>query len=137
MIVSFHAKSLWVRLISLLVGFSYYCAKVFPSHSPSVLPHQVVLFVGVIVLLVVMQVAGQGVLAVFDRRTMPDERDRLIELKAARVASYVLATGVFFALGAGLLTSGNFVFTHILLGFWLLAQVVEIAAQLFHHQWGG
>ena len=43
----------------------------------------------------------------------------------------MLATGVFFALCAALLTQGNFVFTHVLLAFWVLAQLMQIGSQLF------
>ena len=31
---------------------------------------------------------------------------------------------------------GNFVFTHVLLGFWVLAQLVEIASQLVLYRRG-
>jgi hypothetical protein len=65
-----------------------------------------------------------------ERRAGEDERDRLIQLIGTRNAAYVLATGVFSALCAALLTKGNFVFIHVLLGAWVLAQVVEIVSQL-------
>ena len=83
-----------------------------------------------VALLVAFQVIGHIVIAIADRRTDSDERGRLIELKGTRNAAYVLATGVFFALCAALLTEGNFIFTHVLLGFWVLAQLVEIGSQL-------
>ncbi len=63
-------------------------------------------------------------------RHQTDERDRLIGLKSTRNGSYVLATGVFLSLSSAVLTKGNFVFTHLLLGFWVLAQLVEIGSQL-------
>jgi hypothetical protein len=48
----------------------------------------------------------------------------------------VLATGVFLALCAAMVTQGNFVFTHLLLGFWVLAQLVEIGSQLYLYRRG-
>ena len=57
-------------------------------------------------------------------------------MKGTRNAAYVLASGTFFALCAALLTKGNFVFTHVLLGFWVLAQLVEIGSQLVLHRRG-
>lgn len=83
-----------------------------------------------------MQIVGYGVIALVDRRTATDERDRWIGLKGARNASSVLAVGVFLALCAALTTKGNFVFTHVLLGFWLLAQLVEIGSQLYLYRRG-
>jgi hypothetical protein len=100
------------------------------------MPQQVALFIAAIVLLVVMQVAGLIVIAIIDRRPGADERSRLIGLKGTRNGAYVLATGVFGALCAGLLTEGNFIFTHVLLGSWVLAQLVETGSQLWLYRRG-
>lgn len=139
--LSFQEKSLWLMFVSLVgvYGFYFYFAfvTVLPTDAAvDVMPHQVVLFVLAVVMLVIMQIVGHIVIAIVDRRTETDERDRLIELKGTRIAAYVLATGVFLALCAALLTNGNFVFTHVLLGFWVLAQLVEIGSQLFLYRRG-
>jgi hypothetical protein len=81
-------------------------------------------------------VAGHAVIALLDRRTETDERDRSIELKGGRYGSYVLATGVFFALCTALMTEGNAVMAHVLLGAWVLAQGVEIISQLVMYRRG-
>jgi len=127
---SFQEKSLWLMFLSLILIFGLYFASVRPAESGSVLPHQMVLFVFLIVLLVVIQIVGHIVLAIVDRRQDTDERDRIIELKGSRNASYVLASGVFVSICLALLTEGNFLFTHVLLAFWVLAHLVEIGSQL-------
>jgi hypothetical protein len=127
---SFQEKSLWLMLVSLILVFGVYFASVLPARSGDVLPHQVVLFVSLIVLLVVFQIIGHVVLAVVDRRHGTDERDRIIELKGTRNGSYMLAAGVCASICLALLTEGNFLFTHVLLAFWVLAQLVEIGSQL-------
>jgi hypothetical protein len=129
--LSFQEKSLWMMFVSLVAVFAFYFASVLPATALNVMPHQVVLFTVVVALLVIVQIAGHIVIAIADRRTDTDERDAMIELKGTRNASYVLATGVFLALCAALLTDGNFVFTHVLLGSWVVAQLVEIGSQLF------
>ncbi len=134
--LSFQEKSLWLTFIGLVGSFAFYFLTVLPSRAVDVLPHQVVLFVVAVVLLVITQVVGHIVIAIVDRRTETDERDRLIELKSTRNAAYVLATGVFLALCAAVFTKGNFVFTHVLLGFWVLAQLVEIGSQLLLYRLG-
>ena len=134
--LSFREKSLWLMLFSLVGVFGFYFVTVLPPDSDDVMPHQVVVFALAVVLLVVAQVVGHALIAVAGRRTETDERDRLIELKGTRNAAYVLATGIFLALCAALLTRGNFVFTHVLLGFWVLAQLVEIGSQLVLHRRG-
>jgi hypothetical protein len=134
--LSFQEKSLWLMAVGLVAGFGFYFGTVLPTGAVNVMPHQMALFVLAIVMLVIMQIVGHIVLAIVDRRTETDERGRLIELKGTRNAAYVLATGVFMALCAALVTDGNFVFTHVLLGGWGLAQLVQIGSQLFLYRRG-
>ena len=134
---SFQEKSLWLMLFSLIVAFGVYFALALSNpSSPNVLPNQVGLLVVLLVLMVVAQIVGHVVIAVVDRRSQTDERDQLIELKGIRNASYVLATGVFLALCAALWVPGNFVFMHLLLGFWVLAQLVQYGSQLWLYRRG-
>ncbi|MBX2999462.1 MAG: hypothetical protein KF893_13180 [Caldilineaceae bacterium] len=134
--LSFQEKSLWLQFVGLIAVFSLYFFSVLPAETATVMPHQIGLFVGMVVLLVMIMVAGHILIAIIDRRNETDERDQLIELKGERNSSYVLATGVFLALCAAVLTEGNFVFTHLLLGFWVLAQLVEIGSQLYFYRRG-
>lgn len=134
--LSFQEKSLWLQFVSLFVAFGLYFSSVLPAKTITVMPNQIGLFVAMVVLLVVLMGAGHIVMVIVDQRTETDERDRLIELKGMRNSSYVLATGVFLSLCAALFTEGNFVFTHVLLGFWVLAQLVEIGSQLYLYRRG-
>jgi hypothetical protein len=129
--LSFREKSLWLMFVGLMGVFTFYFATVLPSNAIDLEPPQMAIFVLVVVIQVIVSVMGHIVIAVADRRMATDERDRSVELKGKRNGSYVLATGVFFALCIPLFTTGTFVFTHVLLGFWVLAQLVEIGSQLF------
>lgn len=133
---SFQEKSLWLMFVGLVAGFGFYFATVLPMATVDVMPQQMVLFVLAVFALVLMQIVGHVLIAIIDRRSGTDERDRLIALKGTRIAAYVLATGVFLALCAALLTRGNFIFTHVLLAFWVLAQLTEIGAQLVMYRRG-
>lgn len=134
--LSFQEKSLWVAFAGLIGAFGFYFITVLPSHEANVMPEQVGLFILIVVFLVVTQIIGHAAMAIRDRRTEPDERARLIELKGSRNGSYVLASGVFFALSVAVFTEGNFIFTHLLLAFWVLAHLVEIGSQLILHRRG-
>jgi hypothetical protein len=141
MSMSFQEKSLWVSLAGLLLAFGGYFYSAFATVLPTpvakdVLPHQAGLFIAATVVLVVLLVTGQVVIALLDRRTDTDERDRSIELKGGRYGSCVLATGVFFALCTSVMTEGNAVMAHVLLGSWVLAQGVEIVSQLVMYRRG-
>jgi hypothetical protein len=134
--LSFQEKSLWLMFATLVAAFGFYFVTVLPADAANVTPRQMVLFTLAIVVLVVLQIAGHVVFALMDRRTDTDERDRLIGLKGTRNAAYVLATGVFLALCTALVTEGNFLFTHVLLGAWVVAQLVEIGSQLVLYRRG-
>ena len=133
---SFREKSLWLMLTSLVAVFGLYFTSTLPADGANVGPRQMSLFIVAVVALVLVQVVGHAAIAIADRRTESDERDALIDLKGTRNASYVLAIGVFASLCAALLTEGNFVFMHVLLAFWVLAEVVGIGSQLFMHRRG-
>jgi hypothetical protein len=136
MAYSFQEKSLWLMLVSLLTAFGLYFVAVLPNHATVILPQEVGLFVVAVVMVVIMQIVGHAVIAIIDRRPQTDERDRQVMLRGSRYGSIVLAIGVFGALCAAVLTEGNFIFAHLLLGFWVLAQVVEIASQLYLYRYG-
>jgi hypothetical protein len=134
--LSFQEKSLWIMFGGLIAAFGFYFTNVLPPDAENVMPHQVVLFTLAVIMLVVTQIVGNILIAIIDRQTETDERDHQIGLKGTRIAAYVLAAGVFFALCTALVTKGNFAFTHVLLGFWVLAQLVEIGSQLFLYRRG-
>lgn len=138
--LSFHEKSLWVTLVTLVGAFGMYFtaavqwylqfARNAPGAAVDVMPPLVMLLGVAIGMIVVATIVGHALIAIADRRTGTDERDTLIALKGTRNGAYVLATGVCGALYAALVSDGNFIFTHVLLASWVLAQLVEIASQL-------
>lgn len=139
--ISFREKSLWLLLVSLCVAFVVYFAFALSNASAQVEPTQVAEFIGIIVVLVVVQIVGHALLGIASRRELAakiqtDERDALVRLKSSRLSSYVLVAGVFFSLCVGVLMSGNFVFVHVLLAFWILAQATEYATQLVLYRRG-
>ena len=134
--MAYREKSLWLVGLSLILVFGLYFWWVLPAPTADVLPNQVGLFVGAVMLLVALQVVGQGLIAILDRRTETDERDRLIGLIGERNGSFVLAVGVFLSLCAAVFTQGNFLFTHVLLAFWVLASLVSIGTSLWLYRRG-
>jgi hypothetical protein len=137
--LSFQEKSLWLTFVGLVVVFGFYfwiALAALPMHGPDVMPPHVALVGVAVAVLVITQIAGHVVVAVLDRRTETDERDRLIALVGTRNGAYVLATGVFLALYTAILTEGNFACAHVLLASWVLAQLVEIGSQLFLYRRG-
>lgn len=133
--LTFREKSLWLLLISLIIVFGVYFAAALAQGSTWITPAQIAAFIVAIVVLVVINIMGHALLGIASRRELAadvqtDERDTLIRLKGTRAGYGVLVTGVFLALCTGVFIQGNVAFVHVLLGFWILAQVAEYATQL-------
>jgi hypothetical protein len=134
--LTFQEKSLWVLFLGLLGVYGYYFSMVLPSDAVDVMPQHMVLFAAAVAYLVSSQVVGHILIAIVDPRDETDERDRIIELKGTRAGSWVLAVGVFASLCVAVQTQGNFLFTHVLLGSWVLSQLVETGSQLYLYRRG-
>ena len=134
--MSYREKSLAVLFVGLAGAFGFYFLMVLPPHAADVMPQHVAVFVAAIALLIATQVIGHVLALPGDRTLRTDERDRLIALAATRNGAYVLACGVFAALCVALVTPGNFAFTHVLLGAWVVAQLVQTGSELVYHRRG-
>jgi hypothetical protein len=133
--VSFQEKSQWLVLIALVVVYGGYFAHVLPGHGTNVAPADMALFAGAVVSLIVLQVVGHIVLAIASRRELAhgvqhDERDDRIDLRANRLASYLLAFGAFTSLVVALIVPGNFAFVHVLFGSLVLSNICDAAARI-------
>jgi len=138
---TFQEKSLWLVLLSLLGGFSWYFSQALQMGSDRLLPPHITLFVVMVIFVVVVQIIGNIVFAIahhreLERGVQADERDRLIRWKSQSIASYLLATGVVLSLVVAIMVPGNFAFTHVLLGFWAASQVLALVLQLYFYQRG-
>jgi len=106
--MSFREKTAWISVFSIAAIYGFYFWTVIQAGHPGAPAfHFGGLLLATIVALVVVQVALTTLAAIFaprDAKAPRDERDRLIELRAARVAYSGLATAVAFACFFGALT---------------------------------
>jgi hypothetical protein len=100
--LSFREKSAWISLASLVIVFGIYfwnVARVLAGHSP--LAPIVPLFFSLIAALIVAEVVLHLAIAIQspkEARTPKDEREWSIELKATRVAFFVLMAGALVSI---------------------------------------
>jgi hypothetical protein len=90
------------------------------------------LMVVVVVLLVILAAVSHTVLALVFRSQANayDERDRLIGLRGARVAGYVLAAGVCAGIGLAMIQVDTFWIAETLIATLVIAEVIEGAVKL-------
>ena len=102
--MSFREKSAWISFVVILIVFGFYFADyaahllrpAYPHH------HYFGMFLLGVVLVVILEVVLHIVVAIrspSDANAPRDERDRLVNLKAARIAFYVLLTLAFLTIG--------------------------------------
>ena len=137
--LSFREKFEYVVIVGLLAVYGYYFFRVLPPMGSDILPEQITLFVGLLVLLILIFIVGAIALAVQARSdAVPDdERDKLITLKSMRNAYFLLAGGAVTAIVSALVTEGNFWFVHVLLVTLVLAQLLESLSRLYYYRQGG
>ncbi|MCY4015162.1 MAG: hypothetical protein OXG82_20920 [Gammaproteobacteria bacterium] len=114
---SFEEKSVWIQLLSLVVGLGGYLvvAGLMLTNGVSALPAFVPVFAVAIVLIVVINVAGHVAAAIASRADEADERDQLIGWRAESRSSWILGLGVIGAIIALILSVGGVWVAHLLL----------------------
>ena len=102
---SFEEKSVWIQLIGTLIGLGTYFAVAgrMIAAGTMALPAYVPVFIGAVVVMVAITVAGFIVAAVTGRTDGRDERDRLIGWRAESESGWIVAAGVVTAITAMIL----------------------------------
>jgi uncharacterized membrane protein len=141
MYLSFQEKSIWFSLVTTIVIFGFYFGRVFRIFLDPRIPGPALigLFIGTIVLIVLVQIAGQTILAVANRREAEkgkDERGRLVELKATRISYFILVLGVWVAGASMFVSSAPLFMANIIMFFFILSEVVGYVAQLIYYRRG-
>ena len=133
--MSFREKSAWISALSMAVIYGFYFWTVIQTR-----PHGVVHVGGLletVVALVVVQVVLTVAVAIFaprEAKAPRDERDKLIELRAMRVAYSGLATGIAFACFFGAFTPPLIFNTNALLFILVTCEILRQACQIVQYR---
>ena len=135
---SFEEKSVWIQLVSLVVGLGGYLvvAGLMLSNGVSALPPFVPVFAVAIILIVAVNIAGHVVAAIASRPDEADERDWLIGWRAESRSSWILAVGVIGAIMALILSVGGVWVAHLLLISLFGSEVAKDVLQIVYYRRG-
>jgi hypothetical protein len=136
--MSFREKSAWVTLTAILLVFLLYVLHAPHLTDPGL--WEVHILLACIVAFVVIELVAYIVLRLRyseDARTPKDERERLIDLKAIRLAARVYVIGSFLAVlfGLHLAHDGRAVGSLILVAF-VIAEIVNYGARIYYYRSG-
>lgn len=132
---SFEEKSVWVQLVSLVLGLGAYfwAAGRMMGAGVLALPAYAPLFIVSIVLLVLLMAAGHGAAAYWERPEPRDERDRLITWRAESNSGWLLGAGVIGAIAMLLIGYEAVYVAHVLLLSLLLSEVLGLVLRLSYY----
>jgi fatty-acid desaturase len=138
--MSLREKFAWVALLTLIAGVCAYIVTVALGYH-RVLNHAEVLSIamGLIIALSVLPPAIRGILTMRMPRgamTEQDERERLFELKATRIAFFVLAIGVLVSTPFVVHWPDRIGVVNFLLVAIVLAYLVKFGAEIRYHRRG-
>ncbi len=136
--MSFREKTAWISLVSMSGIYAVYFWSVVRAGHHSGAFHYGGLLTTIIAL-VVVQVALTAAAAIFapgEAKAPRDERDRLIELRAARFAYAGLATAVALACFFGAFTPPIVFDTNALLFILVTAEVMRAGCQVIQYRRG-
>jgi len=132
--MSFREKSAWVSFSCLLVFGGFWLRNVIRIEVYNVPDRNPMLaFFSLLGALILTEIVLHIVIAMRDpkeARTPKDERERLIDLKATRVAFYVLMAGGWLSIGTLHLNFDRLRIADSVLGAIIAAELVKFAAQI-------
>ena len=138
--MSFREKSAWISLIIHTVIFGgYFWSLADAWDHPGRGPLGVGLLIGAVILLVLNAIALNAAVALAspkEAEAPADERERLINLKAERIASYVLSGNVVLLIGALLVNWDGFLVANLLLAAMVISEVTKAVAQIIYFRAG-
>ena len=134
--MSFREKTAWISMLSMLGVYGLYFWRVIHAGPLAAGFHFGSLLVTIIAL-VFVQVVLTIAVAIFTPREAdapPDEREKLIELRAMRIAYSGLATGVAFACFFGAFDPPLVFNTNALLFILVTAEIMRTACLIIQHR---
>jgi len=138
--MSFREKSAWIAFVAYGVVFGGYFFTLWRGWDERYAQGlSIGLMIGAVVMLVIIATSLTIVAALLTPKAAnapADERERLIELKAERIASYTLSVGLVCLIGALLMGWNGILVANLLLAAMVIAEIVKALAQIAYFRAG-
>ena len=148
--MSYQEKNITVSLISTLLIFGYYLARMFQLlQQDSVNPAEVYSLWGIIIVLGIVANIASTIIAYIvlevihtvingepSDSQITDERDELIDLKGTRNTGYVLGAGVLISMASQVVDMPPLTMFNLLFFFAMLSSIVGDFSQLYFYRRG-
>ena len=133
--MSFREKSAWISFFCLLIFGGLYGWHIVQVEFFHARDNPMVYVFGTFAALVALEIALHVAIAIQspkEARTPKDEREHLIDLRASRVAFYVLLIGTFLSIGIGMHLPGanRFLMANCMMGSIITTLLVRFGTQI-------
>ncbi|PCJ51693.1 MAG: hypothetical protein COA70_13665 [Planctomycetota bacterium] len=135
---SYEEKSVWIQLLTILAVLGAYFAQALSMLLDGNLDLAAYTwsFLGSLVVLVIVQVAGHVFTALMAKPEQADERDSLIAWKSESRSSWIMGVGILSAISAMLLEVETVWVAHLLLLSLCLSEVCKDVLQIVAYRRG-
>ena len=137
--MSFNEKSAWISLVSVAVVGLVFFLNVPRTLTPSLGPEMLYTMLVCVAALVVIESVAHAVVAMrapTDAQSPKDERDRLIELRAIRIAAYVYAALSMGAVSLLLVGANGAALGYAVLLVLVIAEIVNYGSCILYYRLG-
>ena len=137
MMLTYKEKSIWITMVATVLVFGFYFTTALNVFRSPDIPEASLIgvFISVMVLTIIIQLVSQRALAVANRKDAlanDDERATLVDLKATRVAYFVLAIGIWMAGFNVPFIPSALAMANVMLFFFIISGLAGSAAQLVY-----
>lgn len=139
--MSFREKSAWISLATYLLVYGWYfwalASAMMAGNADTA--HFMNLLVGSVFFLIQLEIVLHVIAAIQSPKEAmapEDERERLIELKATRIAYFVVSSGAVFAVGAIFFGVDNFHVANGLFFALVLSVLAKCGSQVIYYRLG-
>lgn len=132
--MTFKEKSQWIQLISILLVFGSYFLSINFKSAENFLPNSIYHFIWLIAALVILNIIGHALTAALNKPEGQNQRNQLIELKATRIKSFLLAAGIITSILISLKLQNDFYTVNFLFLALVGSETVEKALQIMYYR---
>lgn len=129
--LTFEEKILWISLIATIIVYGVYYINALPPIDGNMETAHIYQFFTYLGLLIAIVIIGFISLLVKNKeKPFDDERQKFIEMKAAKNSYFLLHIGVIVSIIVAMIIPGNFWFIHTINFFAVLTETLHIILQL-------
>jgi len=131
--LAFRERSIVAQMAAILLVYGYYGIRLWGKPLTPIAATAAL--IGITILMILILIAAQIAIRLYSRPELPDERDRIIELRGSRNGYAALAAGIWGVLLLAIAHVPYDLLFYAIMGIFALAELVRLGSQFFYYRW--